>query len=54
MEEAGIVDLLWNRMETAIDVLSETFGKRLFRMAENILGSREDAQECVNDTYLAL
>ncbi len=54
MEDSKILDLLWNRAEGALDALERKYGKLLHRIAYNILGREEDAQECVNDTYLAL
>ena len=54
MEDGKILDLLWARAENAIEALAEKFGARLLQTAMNILGSFQDAQECVNDTYLAL
>ena len=54
MNDTGILDLLWSRDETALDVLSCRFGRQLHRIAANILGSAQDAEEAVNDTYLAL
>lgn len=54
MEDTRILDLLWARAESAIGALAEQFGARLYRTAINILGNSQDAQECVNDTYLAL
>ena len=54
MEEAKILKLLWERSEAAIDALAKVFGKRLYRTAMNILSVPEDAEETVNDTYLAI
>lgn len=54
MEDSKIISLLWQRAETAITALAEAFGKRLQATAMNILGSFRDAEECVNDTYLAV
>ena len=54
MEERDILELLWQRVEGAIDALALMFGRRLHAMAMNILGNREDAEECVSDTYLAV
>ena len=54
MEDAQILKLLWCRAENAIHVLAKKFGPGLFRIAMNILNRREDADECVNDTYLAI
>lgn len=54
MEDAQIIKLLFMRTERALEELASKFGKRLHKTAENILGSRRDAEEAVNDTYLAL
>ena len=54
MEDKKIVQLLFARAENAISELSARFGKQLHRIAYNILGNRLDAEECTNDTYLAL
>ncbi len=54
MEDQRIVTLLWQRAESAIDALAKKFGKRLMSIAMNILGLPQDAEESVNDTYLAV
>lgn len=54
MEESRIIDLLFARNEQAIAALERNFGKPLHRLAMNILGDRRDADESVNDTYLAV
>ena len=54
MEDQKIISLLWQRSESAIDALTRRFGKRLMSIAMNILGVRQDAEESVNDTYLAV
>lgn len=54
MEDKKIIELLWNRIESVIDVLAKKFGKRLLYTAMNILGNPQDAEEAVNDTYMAL
>ena len=54
MEDQQIIALLWQRSEEAIAALNEKFGNRLQHLSRNILSSDADAQECVNDTYLAL
>ena len=53
MEDAYIVDLYWARSETAIDETSAKYGKYCYAIAYNILANAEDADESVNDTYLA-
>ena len=54
MEDQKIIKLLWDRAESAIEALAKKFGKRLMAIAMNILGNARDAEECVNDTYLAV
>ncbi len=53
MEDARIVDLYWARSETAINETSAKYEKYCYTIAHNILANREDADESVNDTYLA-
>lgn len=52
MEDLQIVQLFLDRSEKAIEALSEKFGKYLNAIAFNVLSDKEDAEECVNDTYL--
>lgn len=54
MEDRKILKLLWQRSESALDAMSKRFGKRLLRTALHILGVHQDAEEAVNDTYLAV
>ena len=54
MDDKKILELLWNRAEAALDALARKFGRRLLHTAMNILGNPQDAEEAVNDTYLAL
>lgn len=54
MEDRHIVSLLQKRAESALSALEQKFGRQLYTIALNILGDPLDAQECVNDTYLAL
>lgn len=54
MEDLHIIELLFNRADSAIDALSHKYGKLLHTIAANILEDLRDVQECVNDTYLAL
>ncbi len=51
MNDEGIVALFWERNEAAIAKIQEKYGRYCQYIAERILGSREDAEECVNDTY---
>ncbi len=52
MDDIKIVQLYWDRDEQAIPVTSEKYGNYCNSIAKNILGNCEDAEECVNDTYL--
>ena len=52
MEDDKIIDLYWERSETAISETSEKYGRYCLYIANNILHNDEDATECVNDTYL--
>lgn len=52
MEDSAIIDLYWNRDQRAISETAGKYGPFLLRLVWNILRSRSDAEECVNDTYL--
>lgn len=52
MDDARIIELYWQRSDKAIAETAKKFGAYLHTVAYNILGSGEDAEECVNDTYL--
>ena len=52
MKDSQIVDLYWQRDETAISETEAKYGRFCFSIANNILHDDEDAKECVNDTYL--
>lgn len=52
MDDNQIVQMYWDRNEKAISVTSEKYGAYCLSIVRNILGNREDAEECVSDTYL--
>lgn len=52
MEDAAIVALYWSRDEAAIAETQRKYGPYCRAIALNILSSREDAEECVSDTWL--
>ena len=52
MDDAEIVRLYWDRNEQALAATADKYGRYCASIAENILGSKEDAEECVNDTYM--
>lgn len=54
MEDREILALLFSRSEEALAALSAKFGHRLLRLAKNVLPTTQDAQEAVNDTFLAV
>ena len=47
-----IIDLFWTRNEKAIEEMDLKYRRYLFAIAYNILSSREDSEECLNDTYM--
>ena len=54
MDDKTIINLFFARDESAIAATEKKYGSSLRYVALNILGSREDAEECVNDVMLAL
>ncbi len=54
MTDEKIIDLLFERSEQAVTELDRKHGAAVSRVARNILGNVQDAEECVNDTYLAV
>lgn len=54
MDDLHILELLWQRAEGALDALAAKFGRQLHATAINILGDPRDAEEAVNDAYLAV
>ena len=54
MEDARIIDLFYERSEQAVSELDRKYGAAARKTAANILRDREDAEECVNDTYLGV
>ena len=53
MEDEKIVDLYWQRSPAAIEETDKKYGGYCETIAYNILHSREDAEECLDDTYMA-
>lgn len=52
MEDEQIIELFWHRDERAIEQADLKYGAYCRQIALNVLSSREDAEECVNDTWL--
>ncbi len=53
MDDKQIVDLYWQRSEQAVAETDAKYGHFCYTLAYNVLANREDAEESVNDTYLA-
>lgn len=54
LDDSKIIGLFFERSQQAIAELSAKYGKISMRISENILKNKEDAEECVNDSYLSL
>ena len=52
MEDSKIIELFFARNEDAIRQTDNTYGRRLFALADNIVKNDQDAEESVSDTYL--
>ena len=52
MDDEKIIELFFERSEQALRELDQKYGKICYHFAYNIVNSREDAEECVNDAYL--
>ena len=53
MEDEKIIELFWNRSESAISETAQKYGNYCYSIAYNILTNSEDAEESVSDTYMA-
>lgn len=51
MDDSTIVSLYWDRNEDAIMQSEQKYGPFCLRVAANLLSTRQDAEECVNDTW---
>lgn len=47
------MELYWARSESAIVQTEKKYGRMLLSISISLLASREDAEECVSDTYIA-
>ena len=52
MEDRDIINLYWQRNQDAINETASKYGAYCKSIAKNILENNEEAEECVNDTYL--
>ena len=53
-EDAEIVEMLWRRSDEGLSWVERKYKYFCYRIAKNLLGLHEDAEECVNDVYLAV
>ena len=51
MDDERIVQLFFERDQSAIEQSQQKYGKYCFAVANRILNSREESDECVNDTW---
>ncbi len=54
MEDSNIIELYWARKEDAIRETAQKYGRLCHSIAQNVLASPEDCEECVNDTYFVV
>lgn len=52
MDDKQIIKLFLARNEAAIRHTDDTYGRRLFVLADNIVKNDQDAEESVSDTYM--
>lgn len=52
MNDPQIVDLYWQRNLDAISLSAQKYGNYCLSVAKNILCNFQDAEECVNDTWV--
>ena len=53
MEDTKIIELYWDRKESAIRETERKYENFCFSIAWNVLNNKEDSEECVNDTWFA-
>lgn len=52
MRDTEILDLYWERDERAIEETQKSYNNYCYSIAFHILHTKEDSEECVNDTWL--
>lgn len=52
IEDEKIIEMFFGRSEQGMRELDIKYGKVCHRLSYNIVNSRQDAEECVNDAYL--
>lgn len=54
IDDEKIIDLFFERSEQGIRELDNKYGAVCHNLSYNIVNNRQDAEECVNDAYLAV
>ena len=54
MEDRQIIALFLDRKEAALTETQQKYGAYCYSIAHRVLNNHEDAEECVNDAYLAV
>ena len=54
LDDKSIIELFFERSERGLAELDAKYGKLCHKLSHNILNSRQDAEECVNDAYLGV
>ena len=52
LSDGEIIDLFWNRSDSAIPETERKYGKYLFSVAENLLSDPKECEACKDETYL--
>ena len=52
MRDSDIVDLYWQRSAGAVAQTQQKYGGYCYAIAFGLLANAQDAEECVNDTWL--
>lgn len=54
MKDSRIIKLFINRSEKAIAELNKKYRPYMYRISRNIVNNHEDAEDCLNDSYLKI
>lgn len=54
MDDNAILDLFFARDEQAIQAVDRKYGSMCHKLSRSILNNEQDAEECVNESYLGL
>ena len=54
IDDEKIIEMFFERSEQGIRELDIKYGKICHNLSYNIVNSRQDAEECVNDAYLGV